>query len=204
MHRFLAQRLAVVVLTALLGGTGAMAENKHTETATFGGGCFWCLEAVFEQLQGVESVISGYAGGNGPAVYQEVCAGTTGHAEVVQITYDPSVITYRDLLTVFFATHDPTTLDRQGADVGSQYRSVVFYHDDKQKADAKAAFDELVAQKVWPNPIVTQLAKNTGFYPAEDHHQNYYDNNKSQGYCQAVINPKLKKFRQKFADKLKN
>lgn len=199
-HRHIITALALVA--AVFGRTDAMAENR-TEQATFGGGCFWCIEAMFEELKGVESVVSGYAGGKGPATYKEVCSGTTGHAEVVQVTFDPDVISYRELVSIFFAAHDPTTLNRQGADVGTQYRSVIFVHDQAQKD----AVDEVVAllreQKVFKDPIVTEVTGLKKFHVAEDYHQDYYENNKSQGYCQVVINPKLAKFRQEFADRLK-
>ncbi len=198
-------RLAAFILAAavILGGKDVMAGSTKAQ-ATFGGGCFWCIEAVFEQLQGVDKVESGFSGGTGPADYKEVCTGTTGHAEVVQVTYDPEVVSYRDLLTVFFSVHDPTTRDRQGADVGPQYRSVIFYHDEQQKKDAEAAIALLTEQKTFRDPIVTQVVPFEHFYKAEAYHQNYYENNKNQGYCQVVINPKLKKFRHQFADKLKD
>jgi len=176
----------------------------QTERATFGGCCFWCLEAVFEQLKGVEQVVSGYAGGTAAdADYRTVCSGRTGHAEVVQITFDPAVITYKDLLDVFFGTHDPTTLNRQGADEGTQYRSVIYYHSPEQKAAAEAAIRELTSAKVWPNPIVTQVAPLDAFYPAEDYHQEYYRMNPAQPYCVAVVGPKAAKARKVFARLLK-
>jgi peptide-methionine (S)-S-oxide reductase len=175
-----------------------------SEQATVGGGCFWCVEAVFEQVKGVSSVVSGYAGGVTPnPTYREVCEGDTGHAEVVQITFDPSVISYREILEIFFVTHDPTTLNRQGADQGTQYRSVVFYHNDEQKKTAEQVMASLREQGVWQNPIVTELAQLEKFYPAEDYHQGYYRTNPGQGYCRAVIEPKVVKFRQKFARLLK-
>jgi peptide-methionine (S)-S-oxide reductase len=176
----------------------------QTERATFGGGCFWCLEAVFEQLKGVQKVVSGYAGGAAAdADYRTVCSGRTGHAEVVQITFDPAVITYKDLLDVFFGTHDPTTLNRQGADEGTQYRSVIYYHSPEQKAAADEAIRELTAAKVWPNPIVTQLVPLEAFYPAEEYHQGYYRANSAQPYCVAVVGPKAAKARKVFARLLK-
>lgn len=176
---------------------------KH-ETATLGGGCFWCLEAVFEPLNGVDKVVSGYAGGSGAdPSYRDVCTGTTGHAEVVQVTFDPDVITYRDLLEIFFAMHDPTTLNRQGADVGTQYRSVVFWHDEEQRRTAETLISELNASGTWRGPIVTQVAQAPEFYVAEEYHQGYYSQNPSQGYCVAVINPKVAKLRAKYAEKLK-
>lgn len=174
------------------------------EIATFGGGCFWCTEAVFLELRGVEKVESGYAGGEvaNPS-YQAVCTGTTGHAEVIQITFDPATISFQDLLEVFFATHDPTTLNRQGADVGTQYRSVIFYHSPEQQAAAEAKIAELNASGEFASPIVTQVVPYDNYYSAEDYHQNYYAEHPTQPYCSAVIPPKLAKLRQKFAAKLK-
>jgi peptide-methionine (S)-S-oxide reductase len=175
-----------------------------SETATLAGGCFWCLEAVYRELRGVESVTSGYAGGRRPnPTYEQVCTGATGHAEVVQIVYDPAQITFRDLLDVFFTIHDPTTLDRQGNDVGSQYRSAIFFHDAEQEATARAAIAELTAAGTWDDPIVTQLEPLTTFYPAEDYHAAYFERNSRQPYCQFVVAPKVAKARQKFAAKLK-
>jgi peptide-methionine (S)-S-oxide reductase len=174
------------------------------ETATLAGGCFWCLEAVFTRLRGVSRVESGYAGGHveNPS-YRAVCTGTTGHAEVVQVDFDPAEISYRDLLEIFFATHDPTTLNRQGADVGTQYRSAIYYHDEKQKTEAEQMIEELNEQKIWDAPIVTEVTALPTFYPAEDYHREYYDRNPEQGYCQVVISPKVSKLRNKFASKLK-
>jgi peptide-methionine (S)-S-oxide reductase len=174
------------------------------ELATLAGGCFWCLEAVFEQLRGVHKVVSGYCGGkvDNPN-YRQVCTGDTGHAEVVQVTFDPAVLSYADLLNVFFATHDPTTLNRQGADVGTQYRSAIFYHSPEQQAVAQERIKELNAAKIWDRPLVTEVVPLTTFYPAEDYHQGYYRGNPLQGYCQAVISPKVAKFRKQFADRLK-
>jgi peptide-methionine (S)-S-oxide reductase len=181
-----------------------MTTTNHRESATFGGGCFWCLEAVFEQLKGVEKVVSGYAGGKPEhADYKTVCSGRTGHAEVVQVTFDPAVITYRDLLDVFFGTHDPTTLNRQGADVGTQYRSAIFYHSTEQNAAAGAAVAELNASKVWPNPVVTEVVPLERFFPGEDYHQGYYRANPAQPYCVAVVGPKAAKARKVFARLLK-
>ena len=178
--------------------------EKQHDTATLGGGCFWCLEAVFEQLNGVAKVESGYAGGEGTnPTYKQVCAGTTGHAEVVRVTFDPAVLSYRDLLEVFFATHDPTTLNRQGNDVGTQYRSVIFYHSPEQQQTAEALIAELNAEDVFGKPVVTQLAPAPAFYKAEDYHQEYFRNNPSQPYCQYVVAPKVAKFRQHFAAKAK-
>ncbi|MQM37440.1 Peptide methionine sulfoxide reductase MsrA 2 [wastewater metagenome] len=177
-----------------------MSETDDTALATLGGGCFWCLEAVFQELPGVQSVTSGYAGGDTDApTYEAVCRGDTGHAEVVQIAYDPSAVTYRELLGVFFAVHDPTTLNRQGHDVGPQYRSVILYHDDDQKADAEAAIAELEREGVFADPVVTEVVPLTRFHPAEDYHQNYFRNHPEQGYCQVVIAPKLAAFRRRFS-----
>lgn len=179
--------------------------DSLTDKATFGAGCFWCVEAIFQSLKGVKSVISGYAGGKikNPS-YKEVCAGTTGHAEVIQVTYDPTVITYDELLEVFWSSHDPTTLNRQGADVGTQYRSAVFYHNEKQKELAIKYKEELNRSGAFNNPVVTEISPITEFYKAEDYHQNYYNQNKEQGYCSYVITPKLEKFRKVFKDKLKD
>ena len=178
--------------------------NSITQLATLGGGCFWCLEAVFEQLRGVHQVVSGYCGGNVPnATYEQVCGGRTGHAEVIQVTFDPAEISFADLLDVFFATHDPTTLNRQGADSGTQYRSAIFCHDDEQHRIAAAKIAELNAAKLFSGPIVTQVAPFEVFYAAEDYHQGYFRGHPAQGYCQAVISPKVGKFRQKFADRLR-
>ncbi len=182
-----------------------MIEKDKIEIATLGGGCFWCLEAVFEQLQGVISVKSGYAGGKTEnPTYEQVCSGTTGHTEVVQISFDPTKITYRELLEVFFVIHDPTTLNRQGADVGTQYRSVIFYRSPEQKKVAQEMIRELDASGTWDKPIVTAVEEFRNFYPAEDYHQGYYRHNSTQPYCQAVISPKLVKFRKKFLTKLKS
>lgn len=178
--------------------------TPRREVATLGGGCFWCLEAVFDELQGVEDVVSGYSGGHVPnPSYEAVCTGRTGHAEVVQITFDPDVISYRDLLRVFFSIHDPTTRNRQGADVGPQYRSVIFYHSPEQKAVAEEVIAELDAAGIWGRPIVTEVVPFQAFYPAEDYHQEYYRRNPYQGYCQVVIAPKVAKFRKEFMDRLK-
>ena len=174
------------------------------DRATLAGGCFWCLEAVFHQLRGVESVESGYAGGQRPnPTYEQVCAGTTGHAEVVQVVFDPDILLYRDLLNVFFSIHDPTTLNRQGADVGTQYRSAIFYHSTEQKATAEDLIRELEGQKLWDDPIVTEVTELETFYPAEDNHRDYFARNPGQGYCNVVIAPKVAKFRQQYAEKLK-
>ncbi len=174
------------------------------ETTTLGGGCFWCLEAVYDQLKGVQAVVSGYAGGRVTnPTYQQVCTGTTGHAEVVQITFDPAVISFKDILEVFFTIHDPTTLNRQGADVGTQYRSAIFYHSPEQKITAEEVIAEITSAGLWDDPIVTEVRPLDTFYPAEDYHQDYFMNNPSQGYCRVVIAPKVAKFRQNFLDKLK-
>ena len=178
--------------------------NAEREVATLGGGCFWCLEAAFEQMQGVEKVVSGYAGGfvERPT-YEAVCAGTTGHAEVVQVTFDPRVVTYRELLQVFFTIHDPTTRDRQGADVGTQYRSIVLTHSPAQREAVEGIVRELTDAKVFEDPIVTELEPLREFFPAEAYHQGYYRRNPAQGYCRAVIAPKLAKLRKAWAPKLK-
>lgn len=174
------------------------------EQATFGGGCFWCLEPIYDALKGVTDVVSGYAGGDVPSPsYEQVCTGRTGHAEVVQITFDPAVISYRDLLEVLFTVHDPTTLDRQGADVGTQYRSVIFYHSPEQRATAEEVIAEVARQGWWSDPLVTQLVSYETFYPAEDYHQHYFERNPFQGYCRVVIAPKVAKFRQKYLERLK-
>ena len=180
-----------------------MSTNNHA-VATLGGGCFWCLEAVYERVEGVTAVTSGYAGGHVPnPSYRQVCNGATGHAEVVQLEYDPAVITYRDLLEIFFTIHDPTTKNRQGADVGPQYRSIILYHDADQQSTAKAVIDELKAERMFDDSIVTEVEPLDTFYRAEAHHQNYYENNSGQPYCQAVIAPKVSKLRKKHADRLK-
>ena len=175
----------------------------NTQTITLGGGCFWCLDALFKDLKGVTKVESGYAGGNvkNPS-YKDVCSGTTGHAEVVQISFDPSIISLDDLLEVFWTIHDPTTLNRQGADIGTQYRSAIFYNNNNQKSIVENSRKN-VASKLWDDPIVTQIVPLGVFYKAEDSHQDYYQQNKSQAYCQIVINPKLKKLKEKFGNKLK-
>jgi peptide-methionine (S)-S-oxide reductase len=182
----------------------AMAGHKDHEMATLGGGCFWCLEAVYKDLKGVEGVVSGYAGGvvENPT-YEQVCGGRTGHAEVVQITYDPDVVSFRDLLDVFFTIHDPTTKDRQGADVGPQYRSIVLYHSPEQKAAAERAIADLEAKGVWHAPIVTEIVPLETFYPGEDYHQDYFEQNPRQRYCQIVIAPKVAKFRKEHLARLK-
>jgi peptide-methionine (S)-S-oxide reductase len=178
--------------------------KANMQTATLAGGCFWCLEAVFDELKGVESVESGYSGGQvaNPS-YRDVCTGQTGHAEVVQVKFDPDVLSYRDLLNVFFGIHDPTTLNRQGADTGTQYRSAIYYHDNEQKAAAEQLIKELNEQHIWDKPIVTEVSKFDKFYIAEDYHQEYFVNNPYQPYCMAVVAPKVTKFRKHFMERLK-
>lgn len=177
--------------------------NSQTEVATLGAGCFWCVDTLFRELRGVQSVVSGYAGGTrAKPTYEQVCTGATGHAEVIQITFDPQQISYRDLLDVFFTVHDPTTLNRQGADVGTQYRSVIFAHTPEQRTIAEQTIAAITAQKLWDDPIVTQVVDATEFYPAEEYHQDYYTNNPNQGYCRMVIAPKVAKFRSKYLAKL--
>jgi len=180
-----------------------MTENK-LDTITLGAGCFWCVEAIFDQLDGVEEVKSGYSGGliDNPT-YKEVCAGNTGHAEVCQLSYNPSVITMEEILEVFFQIHDPTTLNRQGADVGTQYRSVIFYHSENQKLIAERVRDELNKAEIWSKPIVTEITAFVSFYVAEDYHQQYFENNSDQPYCRAVIQPKVDKFQKVFKEKLR-
>ena len=174
------------------------------ETATLAAGCFWCVEAVFDDLNGVEDVVSGYSGGNTVnPTYRQVCDGNTGHAEVAEIRFDPSVISFKDILRVFFSVHDPTTLNRQGNDVGTQYRSAVFFHNEDQKRDAEEVIKEVTDEGVYDRPIVTEVVPFEKFWPAEDYHQEYFLNNPNQPYCTAVVAPKVKKFRQKFADRLK-
>jgi peptide-methionine (S)-S-oxide reductase len=168
--------------------------SERQEIATLAGGCFWCIEAVFELVRGVDKLVSGYAGGStANPTYYDVCTGRTGHAEVVQITFDPDVVTYREIVDLFFVIHDPTTLNRQGPDSGTQYRSAVYYHDDGQREQAEAAL--VAAQALWPQPIVTEIEAMPEFYPAEDYHQEYFRMNPEQGYCQAIIAPKVAKFR---------
>ena len=177
--------------------------NEQTEIATLGAGCFWCVDTLFRELRGVKSVVSGYAGGTrANPTYEQVCTGATGHAEVIQITFDPTQISYRDLLDVFFTVHDPTTLNRQGADVGTQYRSAIFAHTPEQRKIAEQTIAEISAQKLWDDPIVTQVVDATEFYPAEEYHQDYYTNNPNQGYCRMVIAPKVAKFRSKHIARL--
>ncbi len=178
--------------------------SESREVATLAGGCFWCLEAVYDELNGVTDVVSGYSGGRRPnPTYDQVCGGTTGHAEVVQVTFDPAVVSFRELLEVFFTIHDPTTLNRQGADVGTQYRSAVFYNSPEQKATAEQVIAELNEAKIWGAPIVTEVTPLSEFYPAEEYHQEYFARNPGQGYCQFVVAPKVAKFRSKYLQKLK-
>lgn len=188
------------ILLVLFTNTNSMAEQK-SETAILGGGCFWCLEAVYQRVKGVEKVESGFSGGyiKHPA-YREVTSGRTGHAEVVKVTYNPEILSFEVLLSIFFTIHDPTTLNRQGADVGTQYRSVIFYRNEEQKMVAQSVIKELTDLKVYDDPIVTQLAEEALFYKAEDDHQNYFNNNAQQPYCQVVVAPKVRKFREKFAE----
>ena len=195
--------ILINILLIFLNLAGFTKNNKTMEIATLGGGCFWCTEAIFSELKGVKSVTSGYSGGEliNPS-YKEVISGRTGHAEVIQIKFDPTVVSFTDLLEVFFATHDPTTLNRQGADVGTQYRSAIFYHNDDQKKIARQIIDQLNKDNVFNKPVVTEVTKWKNFFKAEDYHQDYYANNPSQSYCQFVIVPKLKKFRTIFKDKL--
>jgi peptide-methionine (S)-S-oxide reductase len=178
--------------------------SEGKETATFGGGCYWCTEAIFQQLKGVDTVVSGFSGGTvvNPS-YEDVCNGITGHAEVIQITYDPALISYDELLEVFWETHDPTTLNRQGYDVGTQYRSVIFYHTEEQKKSAELYKKKLDEAGIYESKIVTEISAYTNFFPADKYHQNYYNSNKEQGYCRMVITPKLEKFRKVFSEKIK-
>jgi peptide-methionine (S)-S-oxide reductase len=181
-----------------------MTNRTGTEAATLAGGCFWCLEAIFREVDGVEDVICGYAGGTTVnATYQEVCTNTTGHAEVVQLTFNPGKISYREILQIFFSVHDPTTLNRQGEDVGTQYRSAIFYHNDRQRAIAEALIRELSEAHMWHKPIVTQLVRLGKFYPAEDYHREYFSRHPEQSYCQVVISPKVNKFRKQWPKRLR-
>jgi peptide-methionine (S)-S-oxide reductase len=181
-----------------------MESNQNLEIATLGAGCFWCVEAVFDDLKGVEDVVSGYSGGEiENPTYREVCSGSTGHAEVIQIKFNPQEISFRDILRVFFTVHDPTTLNRQGGDVGTQYRSAIFYHSPEQKQIAHEVIEEITSERLYDNPMVTEVTEFADFYPAEDYHQEYFANNPTQPYCAAVVAPKVRKFRDKFADRLK-
>ncbi|MBL8512062.1 MAG: peptide-methionine (S)-S-oxide reductase MsrA [Betaproteobacteria bacterium] len=179
--------------------------NKKLETASLAGGCFWCIEAVFNELIGVETAISGYMGGANPnPSYEQVCRGSSGHAEIVQVSYDPAIISFSEILEVFFAIHDPTTLNRQGNDVGSQYRSAIFYHDEAQQRTAQQVIERLNQAQLWDKPIVTEITPASVFYPAEEYHQHYFKRNPGQGYCVAVVSPKVAKFRKNFVGKLKS
>ena len=180
-------------------------DNNGLETATLAGGCFWCVEAVFDDLNGVEDVVSGYSGGHTDnPTYRQVCDGNTGHAEVIQIRFDPSLISFKEILQVFFSVHDPTTLNRQGNDIGTQYRSAIFYHNDEQKRVAEETIREIEDEGIWDAPIVTEVVPFEKFWPAEDYHQEYFANNASQPYCTAVVAPKVAKFRQRFVSRLKS
>ena len=204
--------LAAILLCGIgvAQGTIEMNEARANETndieeiATLGGGCFWCLDAVFREMEGVRFVVSGYAGGHDPdPTYKEVCAGETGHAEVVQVTFDPRKVSYRELLAVFFTMHDPTTLNRQGADVGTQYRSAVYTHSDEQVKAVREVIAELEREKVYPRPVVTEIAPLAKFHAAEEYHQDYFRRNPTQGYCRAIIAPKVNTFRQKYSEQRK-
>jgi peptide-methionine (S)-S-oxide reductase len=202
------RRIVVAILVAgassIMGSAGVGAEEPKLAKATLAGGCFWCTEAVYAELKGVKGVTSGYIGGLVPnPTYKQVCTGQTGHAEAIEIEYDPAVVPFAKLLEVFFATHDPTTLNRQGADVGTQYRSAIFVHDDEQRKVAEEVIMRLNQARVFPGPIVTQVAEATTFYPAEDYHQDYFANNPFQPYCQAVAAPKVEKVRKVFKDLVK-
>jgi len=202
MRRYTFVIFAGLLLSLSLYGNDGMKEKF--EIATFGGGCFWCTEAIFERVKGVQEVESGYAGGHvSYPDYKMVTSGTTGHAEVIQITFDPEVVTYLELLEIFFKTHDPTTLNRQGADVGTQYRSIVLYHNEQQNKLAREVLDELDSEGIWSDPIVTEVQAFEEFYSAEAYHQEYFENNPNEGYCRLVITPKLEKFEKVFKEKLK-
>jgi peptide-methionine (S)-S-oxide reductase len=200
-----------IVSVLMVSGSVAVGQSNKTkgktmphEVATLGAGCFWCVEAIYQQLDGVIKVESGYSGGQtAHPTYEEVCTGRTGHAEVIQVTFDSQKISFKELLEVFFRTHDPTTLNRQGADVGTQYRSAIFYHSEEQRKIAEAVKKETDAAKIWDDPIVTEIARFDAFYKAEEYHQNYYNQNVNQAYCRMVINPKLSKFKKEFKNKLK-
>jgi peptide-methionine (S)-S-oxide reductase len=180
-------------------------QSSATEVATLAGGCFWCIEAIFAELRGVSRVESGYSGGSVPnPTYRQVCTGETSHAEVVQISFDPTLVSFRELLKVFFSVHDPTTLNRQGADVGSQYRSAIFYHSEEQRRIAEDVIQELTASRTWPSPIVTEVVPFRAFYKAEDYHQEYFQQHGDQPYCRLVIAPKLAKFRDKYRERLQS
>ena len=194
--------LSLIIILMVYGGS--MQTNKKLEKATLGGGCFWCLEAVYQRVKGVEKVVNGYAGGHVKnPTYEQVCSDTTGHAEVVQITFDPQIISYEDILNIFWQIHDPTQLNRQGNDIGTQYRSVIFYHSEEQKQKAQFSKQNLEDEGIFSKTIVTEIVPLTNFYPAEQYHQNYFNNNPSQAYCQLVIAPKVKKFKKNFSEYLK-
>ncbi len=198
--------ILVVAFLVTTGGTQLMAAEtpRETATATLGGGCFWCIEAVFEEMAGVLDAESGYAGGNDDNPdYRAVCSGESGHAEVVNVVFDPAVISFEEILLVFFGVHDPTTLNRQGADVGTQYRSIILYHDEAQHEAAQSIIGDLERDRVFDKPIVTEVVEMGAYYPAEPYHQDYFASNPTQGYCQVVIAPKLAKFREQYGDKLK-
>jgi peptide-methionine (S)-S-oxide reductase len=201
------RKLTSIILFNLLftiTSIGSMHMKEKTELATFGGGCFWCVEAIFERVAGVHNAISGYAGGHvANPTYQQVTTGLTGHAEVVQVSYDPEQVSFTTLLEIFFKTHDPTTLNRQGADVGNQYRSIVLYHNEEQREKTERVISELEAAGIWDNPIVTMVEPFERFYKAEGYHQEYFENNPRQGYCRMVIQPKVEKFEKVFREKLK-
>jgi len=204
MKRHLTLWTTLLAVLCIMGGKTAMASQPELEKATIGGGCFWCIEAVFDEVAGVHKAESGYAGGEDENPdYQTVCSGSSGHAEVVQITFDPGVITYDEILLIFFGVHNPTTPNRQGADVGTQYRSIVLTQDEQQQAAATRLISQLEKDEVFDRPIVTEVAPLGKYYPAEDYHQDYYKRNTAQGYCQAVIAPKLSKFRKNYVDQLK-
>ena len=196
----------IIIASFIFTGSsmGRMEMKEKVELATFGGGCFWCVEAIFERVAGVDKAVSGYAGGNvANPTYKQVTTGMTGHAEVVQISFDPAQVTYLELLEIFFKTHDPTTLNRQGADVGTQYRSIVLFHNEEQRKMTEKVIAELDAEGIWKNPIVTQVEPFEQFYAAEGYHQEYFENNPSVGYCRVVIQPKVEKFEKVFKEKLK-
>lgn len=196
-------RILLIIVFSLIN-LNAMKQTSKYETATLGNGCFWCTDAIFERVKGVYNISPGFSGGNviNPS-YKEVCTGTTGHAEVVQLNFDPTIITFAEVLEIFFKTHDPTQLNRQGNDVGTQYRSVIFYHSEEQKKIASEIKDKLNKEKIWDKPIVTAIEPFENFYPAEDYHNDYYENNPAQGYCQFVITPKVDKFEKVFKQYLK-
>lgn len=201
------KRITLIIFVHLLISLNLMgnnAKNKQMEVATFGGGCFWCVEAIFDRVKGVEKVVSGYSGGHiSNPDYKMVTSGTSGHAEVIQITFDPELVSFIELLEIFFKTHDPTTLNRQGADIGTQYRSVILYHNQQQKEEAIRVIDQLGLEGIWNQPIITTVDPFEVFYSAEKYHQDYFENNRNQGYCRVVINPKLEKFEKVFSEKLK-